>query len=66
MARQPNIIRPIKLTLHLPEDLKSRVDLFLWSDVHRRVPYGAYTQLITTLLQEYLEKHERRGTAETD
>jgi hypothetical protein len=53
---QPNIIRPTKLTMHIPEDVRARMDLFLWSEVEQRVPKGAYQQFIVRLINRFFEE----------
>lgn len=60
MPRPPNIVRPIKLKTSLPEDLRTWLDLHLWSDTEGRVPHGAYQRLIERLLREYKEKVEHK------
>lgn len=57
MARQPNILRPTKLTMHLPEDVRAKLDLYLWSDVEGKVPKGAYSRFFTQLINEHLTRH---------
>jgi len=59
VPRPPNIIRPIPLQTSLPEDLRARLDLHLWSNSEMRVPLGAYQKLIVQLLSEYLDRVER-------
>jgi hypothetical protein len=44
--------------LHIPEDLKARLDLLLWSDLEQRVPLGAYQRLFIELLNQYFTKLE--------
>lgn len=44
---------PTKLTLHLPKDVRERLDAHLWSEVEKRVPQGAYQRLFVELLEEY-------------
>lgn len=53
MPRQPNVIRPTKLHLGLPEDIRTRLDLFLWSDLEGCVPRGAYQRFIIDRIQEH-------------
>lgn len=60
MPRSPNILRPSKLTMNLPEDIRARLDLHLFSSVEGRVPHGAYARLISSLLREYLDKVEAK------
>lgn len=56
MSRAKNPIRWTRLNLSLPEDLRAQVDLALWSDVEGRVPYGAHSELIATLLRGWLSR----------
>lgn len=58
MPRPANIIRPSHLKTSLPEDLRARLDLHLWSASEGRVPMGAYQQLIVMLLTQYLDRVE--------
>lgn len=51
--RHPNIIRPIKLTTTIPEDLRTKLDLFLFSHVEQRIPKGAYQEFICSRIREY-------------
>ena len=60
MSRRPNIERPIKLEISLPESLRGRLDLFLWSPTEGRVPKGAYSALIVQLLKDYLHLLESK------
>lgn len=58
MPRPRNIIRPVKLKTSLPEDLRTWIDLHLWSPSEARVPHGAYQRLIVQLLREYKARTE--------
>lgn len=58
MPRPPNILRPSRLTIALPEDLRAWLDLHLWSDSQLRVPQGAYSNLIIMLLRNYRKEIE--------
>lgn len=51
--RHPNIIRPIKLTTTIPEDLRLKLDLYLFSDVEGRIPKGAYQDFICARIREF-------------
>jgi len=53
MSRQPNIIRPVKLTTTLPEDIRAKLDLHLFSDFEGRVPKSAYQNFFIERIQEY-------------
>ena len=56
MPRRPNITRGIRLELQIPEDLRVKLDLHLWSALEGRVPHSAYTKLIVQLLNDYFDK----------
>lgn len=56
MGRQPNIIRPQKLTLTLPEDFLARLTLFLYSEAEGRIPYGAVTKFFQARTEEYFNR----------
>ena len=56
MANRPLVIRPVALRLWLPEDLRARIDLHLWSDVEQRVPKGAYAKFFAELVREFFER----------
>jgi len=53
MARPPLILRPVKLTTHLPEDIRAKLDLYLYSPSEGRVPKGAYQKFITERILEF-------------
>ena len=53
--RQPDIIRPIKLTTTLPEDVRARLDLHLFSTLENRVPKGAYQQFFIERIREFFD-----------
>ena len=59
MPRRLLITRPTSLHITLPEDLRARLDLHLWSDLEQRVPMGAYQRLIVGLLKEYFDLLDR-------
>ena len=60
MSRPPNIIRPKQLTFILPEDIRAKMDLYLWSELENRVPYGAYSKFIGGLLNEFFDKQKEQ------
>lgn len=57
MPRRPNVVRPVRLTLMLPEDIRAKLDLHLWSEVEGRVPHGAYQQFFLARIAEYFSSH---------
>lgn len=58
----PNIIRPTKLTMHLPEDVRARLDLYLFSPLEGRIPKGAYQRFIVERIQEFFSKRPSQPT----
>lgn len=52
MSRPPDIRRPTRLELSLPEDIRGWLDLKLFSPIEQRVPKGAYRALIIELIEE--------------
>jgi hypothetical protein len=56
--RRPNILRPIKLTTTLPEDIRAKLDLYLYSEVEGRVPKGAYQQFFIERIQEFFQQRK--------
>lgn len=44
------------LNLALPEDLRARLDLHLYSEVEGRVPQGAYQEFFSRLIREELDR----------
>lgn len=47
------LIRPVPLTLKLPEDIRTKLDLYLWSDLEQRIPKGAYQNFFVARIQEF-------------
>lgn len=56
MARPAKIVRPTKLHLAIPEDLRARMDLHLYSQVEQRIPVGAYQDFLCGLAREFFEQ----------
>lgn len=54
-GRQPKTIPTVERKINLPEALDAELQLLLWSDIDGRVPYGALTNLVVPLLQQYLQ-----------
>jgi hypothetical protein len=55
VSKTARVDKPTLTRFYLPESLRARVDLLLWSDVESRVPHGAYTELFTRLTREWLD-----------
>ena len=52
-GRRPNIEPSIATNLHLPESVRTRLDLLLFSEVEGRVPKGAYQRFFLERLSEF-------------
>jgi hypothetical protein len=55
--RRPNIVRPVKLTINLPEDVASKLALFLFSELEGRIPHGAYQKFFVERINEFFLTH---------
>lgn len=55
MPRSRHTIRPARLNATIPEDLKAKLDLKLFSAFEGRVPYGEYTKFLTRSIQIEVE-----------
>lgn len=53
MPRKPNPIPSVGIHLMLPEDIHTKLALFLHSDLEGRVPKGAYQRLFIELIQNH-------------
>jgi hypothetical protein len=53
MARPKAVIRPVEMSVSLPEDLHARLKLELFSELEGRVPHGRISQLFALLLREH-------------
>jgi hypothetical protein len=63
MAGRPNILRPVKLTTNLPEDVFARLTLHLWSPAENRVPKGAYSKFLIDAINNALPKDQSNAPA---
>lgn len=52
-GRRPSIERTIATNLHLPETLRARLDIELFSELEGRVPHGAYQRFFSERLVEH-------------
>jgi len=55
MSRPAAVMRRISKNLSLPEDIVTRMELELYSEVEGRVPVGAQSALIEKLLRAYFQ-----------
>lgn len=58
MAKQPNILRPVRLHTTLPEDLHGKLTLYLFSPAEGKVPKGAYQKFICDRIVEFFSNRE--------
>ena len=56
VPRRPNIQRPVRLHTTLPEDLRVKLDLYLYSHVEGKVPQGAYQKFLIDLIKGFFDK----------
>ena len=54
--RRPNLIRPVKLTTTFSEDVRARLDIYLYSDMEKRVPHGAYSRFLIDRVNEFFNR----------
>ena len=52
-GRKPNVEPTSSINLHLPETLRARLDLILFSELEGRVPKGAYLRFFSARLVEF-------------
>lgn len=52
-GRRPNIEPSVATNLHLPEAVRTRLDLILFSELEGRIPKGAYGRFFLERLQEF-------------
>jgi hypothetical protein len=52
-GRRPNIEPSVATNLHLPESIRTQIDLILYSTLEQRVPKGAYQRFFLERLQEF-------------
>lgn len=54
-GRKPNVEPTSSINLHLPESLRTRLDLILFSELEGRVPKGSYLRFFSARLVEFFE-----------
>lgn len=55
MPRRANIDPPTRLELKLPESVRTKLDLLLYSELEKRVPQGRYQAFFLDRLTEFFE-----------
>jgi hypothetical protein len=53
MSRKASPTPALSIHLHLPAEIGTRLQLYLFSEVEGKVPYGAYQAFVTARLQEF-------------
>lgn len=53
MPRKPNLDKPTRLEVSIPETLRGQLDLLLFSPLEGCVPKGAYSSFIAERLREF-------------
>lgn len=53
MPRKPDLDPPVHLKTSLPESVRTRLDLLLFSEIEGRVPKGAYQDFFLQRIQEF-------------
>ena len=54
MSRRPNLEPNTRLTLCLPESVRARLDLLLFSELEGQVPRGKYQEFFLLRISEFL------------
>lgn len=55
MPRRPELIPRTRLETKIPEDIRARLDLFLYSELEQRVPQGAYQTFFLDRIREFFD-----------
>lgn len=62
-GKPPSAIPRVEKSLSLPSDICAQVDLQLFSELEGKVPHGAWSRLVGTLLTKFLAdlKEKKHG-----
>jgi hypothetical protein len=60
MPRKPFIEGRFHLNLSLPETMRAKLDMLLWSPAEGRVPRGAYQAFFIDRINEFFSKVESK------
>lgn len=64
MARHPSLDPATRLEVAVPQSLRVRIDLLLFSEVEGRVPHGAYSEYFCRLAREDFERRHAGESSE--
>lgn len=56
MGRRKKIDRPREIAFQIPDSIYSKVQAELYSEVEGKVPFGAKSELVSSLLIEWLRE----------
>lgn len=58
MPGKPNLMRPVKVTTNLPEDIHGRLMLHLYSPAEGRIPKGALSRFLIERISEFFANYQ--------
>jgi hypothetical protein len=58
MSGKPKLMRPIKLSTTLPEDIHARLMLHLFSPSEGKIPKGAIQQFLVERISEFFSQYK--------
>jgi hypothetical protein len=61
MPRPPRADRPVEKTINIPRSTCTKIDLILWSELEGKVPHGAWSRYINTLIEADLSERARKA-----
>jgi hypothetical protein len=64
MARPRNAIQTVKKTLYLPEPIHQTVEIMLLDTLTGRPRVGAWNDLVSTLLKDWIDIQRQQQTTE--
>jgi hypothetical protein len=62
-GRPAHVDKPVRVHNAIPESIYNRTQIILYSELEGRVPYGAMSTLVSSLLRDWLETRELDLTA---
>lgn len=55
MGKHNLVDKPLLVRFYLPTSYKAKMDFILWSEVEKRVPHGAYTEFLSSIVKKTLD-----------
>jgi hypothetical protein len=56
MPRPKSVTPAVEKSVSIPLDICAKVDLLLMCPIEQKIPHGAWSRLLQSLLREFLEK----------